>query len=267
MVTSEGLAAHYVPLPRYHQSFEVPYGFYAPTPSVVAYCGTQLRLGFERPEWTIFVSERAMWAAAELMYAARAGRLWRLPPALCSSITQFGVRHLTANQPDADDLWVLLTMIVRIRWHMVPERQRHVPKKIGVMTPVFPHGYRVEWDPVEWSPKVDQVVLVAADPSNGFPFAPVPVSPRVFGTGEGLVHFYSHQGGPTPDPEDGREEYVGGSLAGPHVEVRSGQGSTAPRDMLRAEGAFRHFLHGRGLITPLRTRWNIIRPTLSSVAD
>ena len=91
----------------------------------------------------------------EWMYAARGGRLVRLPRAVYDRMTRLGVRTLLPmeTEPTWADAEALLQFHEKVRWAQVPVVNRSLPGNIGPFLTVYREsGDWIKFDPMNWVP-------------------------------------------------------------------------------------------------------------------
>ena len=135
----------------------MPYCFPVETPWCVTYRSVARVASYsdEHPFWSLFLTEYMQNVMFELMYAARGGRLVRLPTAVYDRVKKLGVRVLLPMESDATwaDAEALLRFVDQVRWALVPTVNRSLPGTIGPFLSVYKDsGNWIKLDPIKWEP-------------------------------------------------------------------------------------------------------------------
>ena len=107
--------------------------------------------------WEVFQIEWARQCALELIYEARGGRVWWLPPTVIDVLNQYGLEAIFPDESESTlrELRGLLHEIRFIRWDMVPVDQRRLPRQIGAYCPAYASGDWVPFNPETWHSPMD----------------------------------------------------------------------------------------------------------------
>jgi len=91
---------YYVPTPTWWSALEVPYGFPARMPRVVAYFGTALRRGESTPSAAILSNQWVLEVAGVCYASARTkGYLWHLPSSLVDRLVGLHLANVAEGRP------------------------------------------------------------------------------------------------------------------------------------------------------------------------
>jgi len=94
---------YYVPTPTWWSALQVPYGFLARMPRIVAYFGTVLRRGESTPATAILATQWVLEVAGVWYASARTkGYLWHLPTGVVESLVELHLANLAEGaDPEA----------------------------------------------------------------------------------------------------------------------------------------------------------------------
>lgn len=184
----DAMEIRYPAYPSWWGPYEVPYGCRAELPPVLYYASSKLLRGPDDPSWLIFRAEWAMNVLEDVVYQARSGRLYWVPPALRDDMRTLGISSLLERcsrsvQVEAEQL---INFIDRIRWSDVPAVQRFIPGYAGDWTPVFANGDFVWFDAANWRPDLEDGALLPSNRDGSVGVAIDLRGDRVYGSLEGL---------------------------------------------------------------------------------
>lgn len=194
----EAVVSKYPRFASWWSDYEVPYGFYPEMPPIISYLGLELRYAKAFWMWELFRIEWARECAIELIYEAREGKLWWLPPAVIDTMNQYGLETILPDETEEviGDLHGLLREIRLIRWDLVPVDQRKLPRNIGGYCPVYANGDWVAFNPNTWESYME----------DGMYLRELNVDPRGWPVGRGVRQTGNTDSWVQEDAPDGREE-------------------------------------------------------------
>lgn len=117
------LEGRYVPVPPWWQDWEMPQGFWAELPPVLAYVGSEVLRNpnsgwwvIHRTQWVVHIAIYLVWDAFDT------GRLWYCPPHVLGALRALPLEYVLGAD-GANDLRRFTVLIERTDWDSVPPHQ------------------------------------------------------------------------------------------------------------------------------------------------
>ena len=181
--------------PSWWGEIELPFGLRPELPKVVTYFSRRLLGDPHDVLWVVFRAEWAAEASKELLLAARAGRIWWLPPAVRRDIRKIGVAVIyeACQKSVQEDVAALLNFVDRLRWSRCPLQYRILPEVAKRHSQVFvDSGDFFLFDAERWRPLVGPELLLPAKADGSVDGEVDGRGERKFGPTHGMPRWTGH---------------------------------------------------------------------------